>query len=214
MPHSAALVGMAVVALGMVLTPGPNMMYLVSRSISQGRNAGWISLSGTGVGFLIYMVMANVGLAAIFVIVPWLYVLLKVVGAGYLFYLAWKTIKPGGTSLFESRRLASDSSWKLFRTGLMTNLLNPKAAIMYLALIPQFIHPGSGSVMLQGFILGGVQISVSLIVNASIIFAAGTISVFLKSRPSWITWQRWVTGALLGAVGTKLAADAFTSATV
>ena len=160
------------------------------------------------------MVMANVGLAAVFVVVPWLYVSLKVAGAGYLFYLASKTLRPGGTSLFETRGLASDSSWKLFHMGLMTNLLNPKAAIMYLALIPQFIHPGSGSVVLQGFILGGVQISVSLLVNAAIIFAAGTIAEFLKSRPSWIKWQRWVTGALLGAVGTKLAADAFTSATV
>ncbi len=146
-PDGAALVGMTVVVLVMVLTPGPNMMYLVSRSISQGRNAGLISLSGTVPGSLyiwIYMVMANVGLAAVFVVVPWLYVSLKVAGAGYLFYLASKTLRPGGNSLFESRGLASDSSWRLFRMGLMTNLLNPKAAIMYLALIPQFIHPGSG----------------------------------------------------------------------
>ncbi len=205
---------MAVVALGMVLTPGPNMMYLVSRSISQGRTAGLISLSGTGVGFLIYLVMANLGMAAIFVVVPWLYITLKVVGAGYLFYLAWKTLKPGGHSLFETRALALDSRRKLFRMGLTTNLLNPKAAIMYMALIPQFIHPGAGSVVLQGFVLGAVQISVSMIVNAAIIFAAGAIAVFMKRRPSWIRWQRWVTGALLGAVGTKLAADAFTSATL
>jgi len=204
---------MAVVALGMVLTPGPNMMYLVSRSISQGRTAGLVSLSGTGVGFVIYMVMANVGLAAVFVVVPWLYIALKAVGAGYLFYLAWKTLRPGGHSLFETRTLALDSRWKLFRMGLTTNLLNPKAAIMYLALIPQFIHPGSGSVVLQGFILGAVQISVSMMVNAAIIIAAGAIAAFMKNRPTWIKWQRWVTGSLLGAVGAKLAADAFSKAT-
>lgn len=214
MPHVAALVGMAVVALGMVLTPGPNMMYLVSRSISQGRTAGLVSLLGTGVGFVIYMTMANVGMAEVFVVVPWLYLSLKAVGAGYLFYLAWKTLKPGGHSLFETRTLTMDSRWRLFRMGLITNLLNPKAAIMYLALIPQFIHPGSGSVVLQGFVLGAVQISVSMIVNAAIVFAAGAIAVFMKNRPSWMKWQRWVTGALLGAVGTKLAVDSFTSATV
>ena len=212
MPSNAAIIGMAIVALGMVLTPGPNMMYLVSRSISQGRNAGLISLAGTGVGFIVYMVMANVGLAAVFVIVPWLYIVLKVTGAGYLFYLAWKTLKPRGTSLFETREVAMDSKWKLFRMGLATNLLNPKAAIMYLALIPQFVHPDSGSVVLQGFVLGSVQISVSMIVNAAIILAAGSIAIFLKSRPSWTKLQRWFTGALLGAVGTKLAADAFTTA--
>jgi threonine/homoserine/homoserine lactone efflux protein len=77
----AAALGLAVTALGMVLTPGPNMMYLVSRSISQGRGAGLISLSGTAVGFLVYMTMANLGLAAVFVLVPWLFIGFKAVGA-------------------------------------------------------------------------------------------------------------------------------------
>lgn len=81
---------------------------------------------------------------------------------------------------------------------------------MYVALIPQFIHPNSGSVVVQGFVLGAVQISVSMIVNAAMIFAAGAIAVLMKNRPSWIKLQRGVTGALLGAVGV-LAADAFTS---
>jgi threonine/homoserine/homoserine lactone efflux protein len=86
--------------------------------------------------------------------------------------------------------------------------LNPKAAIMYLALIPQFVRPAAGNVALQGFILGGVQITVSMMVNSAIIFAAGAIALFLRSRPSWMKWQRWVTGALLGAVGVKLALEA------
>ncbi|WP_211882504.1 hypothetical protein [Pseudarthrobacter albicanus] len=84
---------------------------------------------------------------------------------------------------------------------------------MYLALIPQFIHPAAGNVMLQGFVLGGVQIAVNMIVNAAIVLAAGGIAVFLHGRPSWTKWQRWVTGTLLGAVGVKLAIDAPASAT-
>jgi threonine/homoserine/homoserine lactone efflux protein len=164
------------------------------------------------VGFLIYMTMANVGLAAVFVIVPWLYTALKAAGASYLIYLAWKTLKPGGLSLLESRELPRDSRVKLFRMGLMTNLLNPKAALVYLALIPQFIHPAGGNVILQGFVLGGVQIAVSMTVNAAIVFAAGGIALFLHARPSWTKWQRWVTGTLLGAVGVKLATDAPASA--
>jgi threonine/homoserine/homoserine lactone efflux protein len=102
---------------------------------------------------------------------------------------------------------------KLFRMGLMTNLLNPKAAILYLALIPQFIHPDAGHVLLQGFVLGSVQISVSMIVNSIIICTAGALAVFMRRRPAWLKWQRWVTGGLPGAVGVKLALDAFTSAT-
>lgn len=208
MVSAAAAFGMALVALGMVLTPGPNMIYLVSRSISQGSRAGIISLAGTLIGFVIYMAMANLGLAAVFVLVPGLYIALKIAGAAYLLYLAWKTLKPGGHSAFETRQLPRDSPSKLFRMGLLTNLLNPKAAIMYLALIPQFVDPTRGSTLVQGFILGGVQITVSMIVNAALVIAAGGIAAFLSTRPSWIKWQRWVTGTLLGAVGIKLAIDA------
>jgi threonine/homoserine/homoserine lactone efflux protein len=203
-----AALGMALVALGMVLTPGPNMIYLVSRSIGQGWRAGMVSLAGTLVGFLVYMTMANVGLAAVFLVVPWLYTVVKLAGAAYLIYLAWKTLRPGGLSLFQARDLPRDSRAKLFRMGLVTNLLNPKAAIMYLALIPQFVQPAAGNVLLQGFILGGVQITVSMLVNAAIVLAAGGIAVFLGRRPAWVTWQRWITGTLLGAVGVKLALDA------
>lgn len=203
-----AVLGMALVALGMVLTPGPNMIYLVSRSIGQGWRAGMVSLAGTLVGFLVYMTMANVGLAAVFLVVPWLYTVVKLAGAAYLIYLAWKTLRPGGLSLFEARDLPRDSRATLFRMGLVTNLLNPKAAIMYLALIPQFVQPTAGNVLLQGFILGGVQITVSMLVNAAIVLAAGGIAVFLGRRPAWVRWQRWITGTLLGAVGVKLALDA------
>ncbi|GAA0966362.1 LysE family translocator [Frigoribacterium faeni] len=204
---------MALVALGMVLTPGPNMMYLVSRSISQGRRAGLVSLAGTAVGFVVYMTMANVGLAAVFLVVPWLYTALKVAGAAYLLWLAYKTLRPGGASVFDTRDLPRDSAAKLFRMGLVTNLLNPKAAIMYLALIPQFVDRGAGGVVAQGFQLGAVQIVVSLAVNAGIIVAAGSIAVFLRRRPTWMRWQRWATGTLLGAVGVKLALDAPAPAT-
>jgi threonine/homoserine/homoserine lactone efflux protein len=203
-----AIAGMAAVALGMVLTPGPNMMYLVSRSISQGRRAGLVSLGGTFVGFLVYMTMANVGLASVFLLVPVLYIVVKAAGAAYLLFLAWKAIRPGGLGVFETTRLSPDSRLKLFRSGLLTNLLNPKAAIMYLALIPQFIRPGAGHVVLQGFILGSVQISVSMIVNAALILVAGSVAGFLASRPRWTLWQRRVSGTLLGAIGLRLAWEA------
>ena len=203
----AAALGMAVTALGMVLTPGPNMMYLVSRSISQGRGAGLISLGGTAAGFLIYMTMANLGLAMVFVLVPWLFMVFKAAGALYLAYLAWQALKPGGRGLFETHTLERDSAGRLFRMGLITNLLNPKAAIMYLALIPQFIDPARGHTTAQGFLLGGVQITVSMVVNATIVIAAGSIASIVASRPYWATWQRRITGTLLGALAVMLARE-------
>ncbi|MCL2419951.1 MAG: LysE family translocator [Conexibacteraceae bacterium] len=204
-PPAAA--GMALTALGMVLTPGPNMMYLVSRSISQGRRAGLISLAGTGAGFIVYLLMANLGLAAVFVLVPGLYIGFKAIGAAYIGYLAFQTLRPGGAGLFEPRQLAPDSGWRLFRMGLVTNLLNPKAAIMYLALIPQFIDPAAGHRVAQGFILGAIQIMVSLPVNALVVLAAGSIAAFISSRPRWAAWQRSVTGTLLGAIAVLLARE-------
>jgi threonine/homoserine/homoserine lactone efflux protein len=204
---TAAAMGMALTALVMVLTPGPNMMYLVSRSISQGRQAGLVSLTGTFVGFLVYMTLANVGLAVVFVVVPALYIGFKAAGVMYLGYLAWRALRPGGRGLFETRELPRDPNWKLFRMGLLTNLLNPKAAIMYLALIPQFIEPGRGHAVLQGFALGSLQIAVSMTVNALIIVAAGSIAGLVRTRPTWATWQRRITGTMLGAVAVLLARE-------
>jgi threonine/homoserine/homoserine lactone efflux protein len=202
-----AVGGMALAALVMVLTPGPNMIYLVSRSVAQGRAAGLVSLAGTGAGFLVYMTLANLGLAVVFVVIPWFYIGLKALGVLYLALLAWKTLRPGGTGVFESRPLTRDSGWRLFRMGLLTNLLNPKTAVMYLALIPQFIDPIQGGAAAQGFTLAAIQITVSMIVNASIVLAAGSIAGFLLARPAWTRWQRRITGSLLGAVAILLARE-------
>lgn len=199
--------GMALTALGMVLTPGPNMIYLVSRSVSQGPLAGLISLAGTCAGFLVYMSMANLGLAVVFVAVPWLYAGLKTAGVLYLAYLAWQALRPGGRGVFEVFTLPRDSASKLVRMGLITNLLNPKTAVMYLALIPQFIDADRGGTTAQGFILGAIQIIVSMLVNALIVLGAGSISRFFVSRPRWSKWQRRVTGSALGVVALLLARE-------
>lgn len=194
-------------ALGMVLTPGPNMMYLVSRSITQGRRAGAISLGGVAMGFLVYMAAANLGLSLVFVAVPQLYLAVKLAGAAYLGWLAWKALRPGGASLFAPQQLDPDSPRRLFVMGLMTNLLNPKIAVLYLSLIPQFIDPTAGNLLLQGFLLGGVQIVVALTVNFAIVLVSGTLAVFLARRPNWLRIQRYLMGTVLGALAIKLATD-------
>ncbi|MEV8565653.1 LysE family translocator [Streptomyces sp. NPDC051322] len=202
-----AVLGVSAVALGMVLTPGPNMMYLVSRSITQGRRAGAVSLGGVAVGFLVYLSAANLGLSLVFLAVPELYLAVKLAGAGYLAWLAWKALKPGGVSVFSPQELTPDSPRRLFSMGLLTNLLNPKIAVMYLSLIPQFIDMHAGSVLVQGFVLGGIQVVVSLAVNLVIVLAAGSIAVFLARRPVWLRVQRYVMGTVLGALAVKLATD-------
>jgi threonine/homoserine/homoserine lactone efflux protein len=189
----------------MVLTPGPNMMYLVSRSICQGRKAGLISLGGVGLGFLVYMLAAALGITALLFAVPFAYDALRFAGAAYLLHLAWQALKPGGRSPFQVRNLPADSPRRLLAMGFLTNLLNPKAAMLYLSLLPQFIDPSRSSVLTQSLILGAVQIGISLSVNAVIAAAAGTIASFLGSRPTWMVLQRWLMGTVLGGLGLRMA---------
>ena len=205
MISAASAAGIALVALGMVLTPGPNMMYLASRSLSQGRRAGMLSLLGTVTGFITYLIMASLGLAGVFLTARWLYWTVKLAGAAYLLYLAWQVLRPHGTAVFETRDLPAEAAARLFSMGLLTNLLNPKAAIMYLALIPQFIEPGRGHVLAQGLLLGAIQISVSTTVNAAIVLAASALAGFFSARPAWLRGQRLVAGTILAVFAVRLA---------
>ena len=204
---SPSLLGFSLVAFGMALTPGPNMMYLVSRSICQGRTAGLISLAGVASAFIVYMVVSAFGITAIFLAVPLAYDVLRFTGSGYLMYMAWQALKPGGRSPFQLRELARDSPWRLYAMGFITNLLNPKAAIMYLSLLPQFIDTRQGSVLGQSITLGSVQIIISMTVNALIACAAGSIASFLNTRPSWLRLQRWVMGTVLTGLAVRMALD-------
>ena len=106
--------GVALIALGMVLTPGPNMMYLTSRSISQSRRAGLVSLAGVAAGFLCYLLAATVGLTTLFLAVPEAFVGVKLAGAAYLGFLAWRPVRPGGTSTFAVRDLPEHGARRLF----------------------------------------------------------------------------------------------------
>ncbi|MEU7749277.1 LysE family translocator [Nonomuraea sp. NPDC050022] len=204
---TGGLLGIALVSLGMVLTPGPNMIYLVSRSITQGRRAGLISLIGVALGFTVYLTATCLGLTAIFAYVPAAYTVLKLAGAAYLLWLAWNAVKPGGTSAFEPRELAIEPPRKLFAMGLLTCLLNPKIAILYLSLLPQFIDPAMGHVLLQSLALGSVQILIGTLVNALIAVSAGTLAAFLAGRPLWLRIQRYLMGTVLAGIAVHLIAD-------
>lgn len=208
MIQTSSLLGFALLALGMVLTPGPNMVYVVSRSVCQGRRAGLISLGGVGLAFIVYMLAAALGITSLLMAVPFAYDALRVAGAAYLGYLAWQALRPGGRSPFAVQDLPVDSPRRLFAMGFMTNMLNPKAALLYLSLLPQFIDPAAGSVFVQAVILGSVQIVISLSVNGLIAITAGSISGFLGTRPAWLAVQRRLMGTVLAGLALRMALDA------
>ncbi|NIF23821.1 LysE family translocator [Candidatus Pantoea multigeneris] len=204
MPELTHLLTFGLVSLGMVLTPGPNMIYLISRALCQGKKAGLISLGGVALGFVFYMLCAAFGITAFLFAIPYAWDALRFAGAAYLLYLAWGAVKPGGKSLFTLRELSEDSGRKLFTMGFLTNLANPKIAVMYLSLLPQFLTPDHGSVLTQSLALGMTQIAISLSVNALIVLLAGTIAAFLVMRPGWQQAQRYVMGSVLAALAIRM----------
>jgi threonine/homoserine/homoserine lactone efflux protein len=194
-------------ALLMVLTPGPNMVYLISRSICQGRQAAVISLIGVIAGFLVHMFAAAAGLTTLFLAIPLAYELLKWAGAAYLLYLAWAAVKPGARSPLEARELTIDPPRRLFFMGFVTNLLNPKAAVLYLSIFPQFVSPAHGSVFAQSIQLGLTQIVVSFTVNLAIVLSAARLAAWFARSPRWLAAQRVLMGSVLAALAVKMALE-------
>jgi threonine/homoserine/homoserine lactone efflux protein len=207
MVEASSLIGFSLVVLGMALTPGPNMMYVVSRSISQGRMSGLVSVAGVALGFLCYMLAAAFGITALMFAVPFAYDTLRLVGAAYLLYLAWQAVRPGGASPFTVRNLPADGPAKLFSMGFLTSILNPKIAMLYMSLLPQFIDAKAGNILGQSITLGSSQIVISVTVNALIGLGAGSIAHFLATRPTWALVQRWVMGTVLGGFAVKIALE-------
>lgn len=192
-------------ALVLVLTPGPNMIYCISRTLVQGRRAGMLSLAGVLLGFTAHLLAATLGLTALLVAVPLAFDALRIAGAAYLLWLAWDAVRPGGRSPFQPRALPADPPGKLFRMGLLTNLLNPKVAMFYVSFFPQFLAPERGSVLLQGLQLGLIQIVVSGTINALLILGAARISAFLARSRGWLAAQRYLMGTVLGVLAARLA---------
>lgn len=197
----------AFAALAIVLTPGPNMIYILSRSLCQGRRAGVISLFGVVAAFVVHMLAAALGVTALFMAVPLGFELLKWAGAAYLLYLAWQALRPGAGSMFEARDLPIDSPRRLFVMGFFTNLLNPKIAIFYLSVFPQFVAPANGSLFQQNLILGLTQIVISFTVNLTIALSAAFLARWFARRPGWLAIQRYVMGFVLAGLAVRLATE-------
>lgn len=197
------LIAFALISLGMALTPGPNMIYLISRSLCQGKQAGIVSLAGTGLGFVFYMLCATFGITALLMAIPLAYEALKIAGAMYLIYLAWKAIT-SPHSPFELQNTVAYSNQKLFFMGFFTNLLNPKIAVMYLALLPQFIKPHEGNVLIQTLSLGCIQIILSLIINLLLILTASRFTTFLNKHVFWLKIQKWLMGTVFFGLATQI----------
>jgi threonine/homoserine/homoserine lactone efflux protein len=207
MPDPATLLTFAALSLGLALTPGPNMLYLVSRSLAQGTGAGMVSLIGCQSGSLAIMLCAAAGITAALLAVPYAWEVLRLGGAAYLLFLAWQCLRPGGQPLFAPRPMPREPTARLFGVGFATAALNPKVALFYMAVLPPFLDPERGSVFLQGATLGAVQIAVCTASDTLLVWGAAGTARFLGTRPAWMAAQRWVLGGALGLLAVKLAGE-------
>ncbi|GAB2978303.1 LysE family translocator [Nocardioides montaniterrae] len=197
MISTGAALGMAAIAFGMVLTPGPNMMYLVSRSLTQGKRAGLVSLAGVVTGFLFYVLATALGLSLLFAAVPELFLVVKVLGAAYLIWLAFGMVRGSRNAFDPDTSLPQHSVRRLYVMGLTTCLLNPKLALMYGALLPQFVSPGSGSTAAQVVQLGLVQIIVAATINGVWVLLADQVARLVRRSRRADLGVRWTTAGLL-----------------
>ena len=189
------------------MAPGPNNLLSVSNATRYGYRQSCLAGAGRLLAFAAMIALAAAGLAVVLQTSELLFQAIKILGAGYLLYLAWQALRPGGRSPFQVKDLPADSPRRLFTMGFATSLLNPKIAVMYLSLMPQFIEPGHGSVLVQSLVLGSTQIAISVSVNALIAIMAGSIAVFLAGRPLWQQVQRWLMGTVLAGLAVRMLAE-------
>lgn len=194
----------AIAVLLLVLTPGPVWIYLLSRTLAQGRRAGYFSLVGVATGVIVHVFLAAAGLSAFVLAIPGAFNTLKLAGAAYLLWLALSTLRGGGFT-FAPQALPPVADRVLFRQGMAASVLNPKVAVFYLSLFPQFIDPNAGSVFGQSLVLGVVHISISLVFDALLVTVAALLSAWFVQRTGWLRVQRWFLGSAFGALAVWLA---------
>lgn len=201
------LILFAAATAALAFSPGPNQAYMLSRTLVQGRRAGIVSLLGVESGFCVHLFAAAFGLTAFLLAIPLAYEALRLLGAAYLLYIAWRTVRNTGTFANLDRQIPADPARHLFRMGFVSNALNPKTAVFYLSIFPQFVDPAQGNILGQSVILGLVHIAVSTSCNLVVVLTAGSMASLLRRGPVWERVQRWLFGSLLAGFAVRLALD-------
>ena len=190
-------------ALALNLAPGPDMTYVAARSLAQGRRAGVISALGIAVGCLFHIAAAALGVAILLRAVPQAYTAVRLAGAAYLVYLGIMLIRRAGATSAEAI-VSPASDMAIFRQGVLTNILNPKVALFFLAFLPQFVSPEHGPVGLQTLALGVYFNVQGTIVNALVAWLAGSAGDALRSSRAK-AWGQRTSGVILVGLGVRLA---------
>lgn len=192
------------VSWALILAPGPDMVYVITRGMTHGRTAGMVSAAGVVCGILVHTLAAALGLTVIFQTSAVAFVIVKYVGTAYLVYLGIKAWRDKSAFGLQTDASAA-SSRQLFWQGVLSNVLNPKIAIFFLAFLPQFVDRGSGQVTLQLIALGLTFAFLGLLFLLSVGYSSGTLGGWITSRPQVARFLGRLSGGILVALGVRLA---------
>ena len=185
------------------LTPGPDTMYILARSIAQGRRAGVMSALGIGSGLLIHTVLAAVGLSAILAASAWAFAAVKTAGAVYLIYLGLQALRKKVGRL-DAPDFSPISSWRVYRQGVVSNTLNPKVAIFFLAFLPQFVDPAAGRGPMPFLFLGAIFVVGGTLWSVGQAVCAASATRTIRRNPALLGWLERLSGCVYIALGLNL----------
>jgi threonine/homoserine/homoserine lactone efflux protein len=199
-----SLVLFFVASWALILTPGPDMIYVITRGIAQGRRAGVISALGVTMGILVHRLFAAFGLAVVLQTSSLAFLIVKYAGAAYLVYLGVKALKDTDNFVIQAQRPVLRVR-ALFWQGVISNVTNPKIALFFLAFLPQFVHRDAGYVPLQMLMFGLLFAGFGVVFLGVVGWSAGGIGRWLTRKPRYVSMIRWLTGGVLIGLGVRLA---------
>ena len=188
------------------ITPGQDTLYIVGRTLAQGRRAGLLSVFGISSGSVIHTVAAAFGLSAILATSATAFTVVKLAGAGYLVYLGMKLLlERPAPAVGPALAAVTASDWSVYRAGLLTNVLNPKVALFFMAFLPQFVAPDAGARLLPFLFLGAVFVFNGTLWCLVLVWTAAAMSRRLQRSTSWGLALKRASGALFVGLGARLA---------
>ncbi len=204
LPDLPALLAFIAAGIALNLTPGPDMTYVAARGAAEGRRAGIVSALGIGAGCLVHTALVALGLAAVLAAAPVAYEAIRWVGAAYLLYIAWQIWRQGDVPP-NPAPIERASPWRVFAQGALINVLNPKVALFFLAILPQFVDPASDHIALRLAILGTIFNFNGTVVNLIVGMMAGEAGRLFARRMAWWRWQNRAVALVLAALAARLA---------
>jgi threonine/homoserine/homoserine lactone efflux protein len=187
-------------SLILLVVPGPAVLFIVARSLDRGTRGGLVTVLGISLGTIAHILVTAFGLAAVMSTTPLAFQVIKYGGAAYLVYIGVRQLLPSSGGRRPEQSTAGQNR-RLFWDGFLVNLLNPKAMLFFFAFLPQFADPARGNLTLQLLLLGGVFLAMALLSDSLYALLAGRIAGWLRSRPAIFRWQRYLSSAILIALG-------------